>query len=252
VGPGQHPLAYAGAGQQIWIVQADGTHHRALSRTYLFAPKADAYTRASPVLIQWSPDGGRLAFVYRYYHSGGHGNFYDTLAIVNADGGGLATVPVPATARLPEIAGLHWLRDSIFLMYLCRCDADAPEQVSLFSLDVGIREPDRVGRLRLRWYGGDKQPPAWSPDGARVAYEAPYRNDGRLTVGDADDWQGHAFLRAGAPDWSPDGSRLAFVLPLPVPTLAVMNADGSGLNKLWSIEGYAIQQVAWRPDPHLR
>jgi Tol biopolymer transport system component len=241
---GMH-LAFA-TFDRIAIIRADGAGLRELAATNLFKEFNGPYTRASPVLVRWSPDGTLLAFVYRYYHSGGHGNFYDTLALVNADGGAFAVVPLPATAQRAEVTGLHWSADGDSFMCLCRCDERFPESTTLYAFDVGILEAHRIADWRV--HRDRESPPAWSPDGKWLAYEALNRARTMTAVLRLADGQAHEFLRGERPEWSPDGTRLAFVMPFPS-TLAVMNADGSGLTKLLTLkDNHAVYRLAWRPD----
>src|SRR6185295_10521862 len=106
-------------------------------------------------------------------------------------------------------------------------------------------EPHSITALRMHW--DRESPPAWSPDGKWLAYEAISGARTMAAVFRLADGQVHEFLRGERPEWSPDGTRLAFVMPFPS-TLAVMNADGSGLTRLLTIkDSYAVSRLAWRP-----
>ena len=90
--------------------------------------------------------------------------------------------------------------------------------------------------------------PAWSPDGARLAYECPQD----LCAINADG-TGFAQLTAdGAsnhhPTWSPDGMRIAFAATHGGATeLYVMAANGSGVARLTNGIG-VLGSPAWSPD----
>jgi TolB protein len=80
---GAHILV-AGGRPGIWIMRADGTHLKALTRDF-----ADA----SPT---WSSDGRKIAFVRLDQDYGGA---RDAIYVMNADGGGLKQV---ARGTLPS------------------------------------------------------------------------------------------------------------------------------------------------------
>ncbi|HEY3061724.1 MAG TPA: hypothetical protein VGL99_22355 [Chloroflexota bacterium] len=112
--------------------------------------------------------------------------------------------------------------------------------------------------------GGTWSQPAWSPDGASLAYvyrgtnfadifitddhgEAQRRlTDSQSTILENNDWN----LR---PSWSPDGKLIAFVSDRASfsPVLWLMNAvDGSGRRALATpgIQQGAVDAIAWSPD----
>jgi hypothetical protein len=77
--------------------------------------------------------------------------------------------------------------------------------------------------------------PAWSPDGTRIAYGTEF--DGTFVV-NADGSSRTRLHYGKRPAWSPDGTRIA------VDGLTVMNADGSGQNRLTE-SGYG---PTWSPN----
>jgi Tol biopolymer transport system component len=86
--------------------------------------------------------------------------------------------------------------------------------------------------------------PAWSPDGARIAFTD---DDSNLWVMDADGRNTHQILgqETDGPDWSPDGSRILFTND----NLFVVDADGSGLKQLTAFgTGFVARDPSWSPD----
>ena len=90
--------------------------------------------------------------------------------------------------------------------------------------------------------------PAWSADGARLAYEC-----GPDICAINPDGSGFAQLTTNAasnrhPTWSPDGTKIAFSAATSgVPDLWVMAADGSGAVRLTQNAGF-VGSPAWSPD----
>ncbi len=88
--------------------------------------------------------------------------------------------------------------------------------------------------------------PAWSPDGARIAFTD---DDSNLWVMDGDGSNAHQVLgqATDGPDWSPDGSRILFTND--DGNLFVVDADGSGLQQLTAFgPGFLARDASWSPD----
>jgi Ca2+-binding RTX toxin-like protein len=164
----------------------------------------------------WSPDGAQLAYL--------HG--LRDVHVVGADGSGdrLVAAGVNTFAVSPD-----W-RQLAVVRFLGTADA--------FDLEVqplAGGEPQVVARDPL-WVT-----PAFSPDGARIAYGA---TDGLRVVG-AD---GSGSLLVGPKpsaelSWSADGTRIAFVAYGPPAHVEVALADGSGV-----ADAGAGIAPAWSPD----
>ena len=129
-------IAFLGHHDQLFVMNADGTHRRLVTRGAGLFRAADRPT--------WSPDGRKLVFAVDF------GDVH-ALYIVNADGTGLRPLH---RARGTDPA---WSPDG---------------RVIAFSADVGGITLMRVadGRLRKLTDGFCDTFPTWSPDGKRIAY----------------------------------------------------------------------------------
>ena len=115
------------------------------------------------------------------------------------------------------------------------------------DFEVCVVNTDGTGLRRL---AADARGPAWSPDGARIAYTSFLR--GGVWVMNADG----SGKRRVAPTpveaewvaWSPDGGHLLFSTTT-FSSLSVVNTDGSGLTSVFArAPGYAGYSPAWAPD----
>jgi Bacterial Ig-like domain (group 2)/WD40-like Beta Propeller Repeat len=128
-----------------------------------------------------------------------------------------------------------------------RTDPESGEWVWVFHSTLAVMNEDGSGSVTIL---ADASEPAWSPDGARVAFTCGIEN-GVLDICLVNaEGTGFARLTSGSsPAWSPDGSKIAFVDirdgPPWLRRLYVMNADGRGIVRL--TEGTA-GQPAWSPD----
>ena len=122
--------------------------------------------------------------------------------------------------------------------------------------DLYTMGADGSAQTRITSFNGDELYPAWSPDGARVAFQQDpglhpeiwtAKADGtdlrQLTSNSDDDRH---------PGWSPDGTRIVFASDRAAGTslsdLYVMNADGTGQAALTNTPTVDEDYPSWSPD----
>jgi dipeptidyl aminopeptidase/acylaminoacyl peptidase len=242
----------------LWVVPATGGDPRKVV--------GDEFQDPSP---EWSPDGSMLAFVGR---QGSASQIF--IADIAGDGAVRQLTHDDAHAATMPV----WSPDGSQLLYLCRlpslpepwypvpfpAGSTRPKVIGrkrykfdgmgwldhrrnhLFVVDVGGGEPRQLtdgptGVGHPVWTAERGVPvgrPAWSPDGARVAFvmslDEDEENEGLCDVWTVDVASGQMVRITphdglyGAPAWSPDGSRLA-VIGTPFPRTV------GYVNRLWTV-----------------
>jgi len=197
----------------------------------------------------WAPDGSRIAFV----HQSGSSRASE-IDVMNADGSNVVqrtnagSNSSPAWSPDGTRIAFSSLRDGQYRIYVMRVDGD-------------WWNPAPLGFDR-----GWNAQPAWSPDGTKIAFVSDWRAFDflyDLYVMNADGSNvalllGGPFLSGTLtyyfqPAWSPDGGTIALTVCeyardncFPDSTVALVNADGSGLRTIASAGGYA--RPSWSPD----
>jgi Tol biopolymer transport system component len=167
-------------------VQADGTGAHKLAGVEGYAPS-------------WSPDGGTIAYV---------GSDQGIYAVDPA--GGLVRQLTSHDAS--DLDLLAWSPDSKTIAFV----SQEPDQS--YRNDLYVVTADGNDLRRLVTNVSDESP-AWSPDGALIAFTAPTAKKSVSAVYTiSPDGSGKALAAAGVhgetatqPSWSPDGSQLAYV-----------------------------------------
>jgi TolB protein len=113
---------------------------------------------------------------------------------------------------------------------------------TLKAIDVWTARTDGRGPRNVT-RDGSASSPAWSPDGARLAFA---RGNGVFVVRRDGSGKRHIARRADptVPAWSPDGRRIAFAVP---GELRIVRADGTG-ERLLARGASSDTQAVWSPD----
>ena len=94
--------------------------------------------------------------------------------------------------------------------------------------------------------------PAWSPDGAKIAFASAREGSFDIYVMNADGTGTTRLTSSDAndhgPTWSPDGSRIAFARSSDGGHVWLMNADGTGAHRLTDDDITAEGEPSWSPD----
>jgi dipeptidyl aminopeptidase/acylaminoacyl peptidase len=202
----------------LWLVPAEGGE-----------PSQLTAAQARDTGPRWSPDGTQIAFIS---DRGGEKQVW----VIRVDGG--EARPLTSGKRSP--ADLAWSPDGRWIAFVGKPDAANPDESDVRVISRLRYKQDGEGFWDGRWKqvfvvsasGGDIRQvtqgdydhlfPAWSPDGAHLAYTAnPDPNADLTNVSDV--WiapvSGTASPRrlsrgigpAQSPAWSPDGARIAYV-----------------------------------------
>jgi len=238
-GTGLRNLTPDGAGESDPVWSPDG-------RKILFSKSGDLYVMdaagSGRVKLadgdqgifehRWSPDGRMIAFVDERQEGE---DIIPELWAMQAGGTGKVRVA-------DQAFDFSWSRDGR-LVYTSEGD----------WADVHLRIVNADGSGDVRLTSRAAFQPAWSPDGARIAF---------VTLGDKDIFlinpDGTALVNltpAGtdddSPTWSPDGSEIAFNTgPAGQPLesdVAVMNLDGTSRTNLTNRPGFDLSP-SWSPD----
>ena len=98
---------------------------------------------------------------------------------------------------------------------------------------------DGTNVVRLTTNGVQDAAPLLSPDGTKITFRREL-NPPNVFLMNADGSSAIGLAPGKRAEWSPDGAKLALVAD----TLAVMNADGTGIHRL----GVGASYVTWSPD----
>jgi Tol biopolymer transport system component len=208
-------------GYQIHLADATGAHLRQI---------------ATGTWPEWSPDGSRVAFT----------GTDAGIVIIDVDGTDARRL---TTGSLPR-----WSPDGGKIAFVT-CNPDTIEDDGPFpmcEMTFSVIDVDGSGERRLGGAGVAVtiKPPAWSPDGSKIAFIAGEGGDRAVLYVVNRDGSGTTRLtqlgtvRTGV-DWSPDGQQLAIGAG---GSVYVVNADGSDLTELTrQPDSLVVRSVVYSP-----
>ena len=266
-------IAYSTQAGDIWVMGADGSNRRQVTRTH------DPDVDFDPSL---SPDGRRLVLRTSRgrYVPDPNGTGVQGIFVVDLDGsherqiqpprGGLfpdwspdgrriafSTLRADGTETIittdPDGTHVHgtgvvggecaeWSPDSSRIAY-CHHPGDGDFDVWVMNADGSHRRP--LTRTRGRDYPG-----AWSPDGRRLAFSSQRSGNFDVFVMNADGSDQHRLTSSadeeGPVAWLPDGRIVysSFQADQPLPSWYLMNPDGTGIHSLPQLQG-AGDPIDW-------
>jgi actin-like ATPase involved in cell morphogenesis len=217
--PDRRSIAYTisdGDSWELWVADSFGDREQVLVDD--LAPDARA---------AWSPDGNRIAYVS---DRDGPKDIY-ILDLTTGEAENL-------TNSEAEEGSPAWSPDGERLAYWARLEGN----MDIYAQDVSGGEP-----TRLTTDPGDDADPSWHPEGGVLTFGSSRDGDWDIYLMGDDGTEQRAITADPAadedPTWSPDGTRIAFNSKRDTPERAdfaeiySMNADGSGLVRITSVDG---------------
>lgn len=198
--------------------------------------------------IDWSPEGARLAFAVPN----------DGIYVVDANGSNLVKIREAGRCVVPRegqpLESPSWSPDGQKIVFRC---GDYIQIMNGNGTDVTTVNLGISGACSDSWLScSPRRNTKWSPDGTRIAFDAPRTYTGwppyilDMTVGGS-----NARLMAAGwePAWSPDSQRIAFTFgssvgyPPGIPSgLYVINVNAMTITQLTS--GGDDSYPTWSPD----
>jgi Tol biopolymer transport system component len=228
---------------EIYTCNADGSNVIRLTN--------DAAADGDPT---WSPDGTRIAFIKNMVDGWGH------LYIMNADGSNVVQKTFTSDARNPA-----WSPDGTKIAFTDDIDETSNTGIPrIMVMDLLNGAVSTISNTN----GSTVAPTAaWSPDGTKIAFDSDWHawdfisdiftispHGSGFTTLTSQFFNDHDYWK---PSWSPDGMKISVTIhpvnnPIAQSSIAVMNADGTGLIIIKTGIGISVDnnetRTSWSPD----
>jgi Tol biopolymer transport system component len=232
------------------ITYTDDTRHLATTQVTAARRSTTIATPLFPGMADWSPDGGRLAYVDT--GSGPTENGNPACAVQNC--GSIFTMRSDGTGRLrlthPKfLAGdvsPRWSPDGRRIAAWRDYDyRNHVAQVIVVNANGG--SPRIIRQLRYTSFVTPQLD--WSPDGFRLVIQTLLDGHPALEVVNADGSKPRTLTvtEAYGPRWSPDATRIAYFSSVDGPGIYVAGVDGLVVHKLVSTP-FGSGTLTWSPD----